>query len=316
MDLIDVRVAEIIEETPTIMSIRFERVDGDPLGVYQAGAHIDVVGPTAVTRQYSLCSTPDNPDSYAIAVKREPDSRGGSVALHELQVGDVLKIGAPRSIMKVDLSAGHHLLIAAGIGITPMLSIARWLDVHGYSFDLHYFARSRGEAAFLPLLEDRCPEKLHMHLGVPRTEHGPLLLEAMSNLPENTHVYTCGPSAFMDRVHEIAVQYVPEERYHQESFHATDQPDAEANQAFEVEFEGETYPVPAARSIVEVLQEAGVEVDTSCQEGICGTCILSVLEGTPEHRDSVLTKAEKEAGEQIATCVSRSRTPKLVLDWF
>lgn len=316
MDLIDVRVAEIIDETPTVKSIRFERTDGSPLGVYQAGAHIDVVGPTAVTRQYSLCSTPDDPNSYAIAVKREADSRGGSVALHDLKVGDVLQIGPPRSIMKADLTAGHHVLIAAGIGITPMLSIARWLDVHGYSFDLHYFARSRGEAAFLPLLEERCPEKLHVHLGVARDQHRPLLIEALSDLPENTHVYTCGPGVFMDLVHEIAVHQIPEEHYHQESFHATAQPGVEANTAFEVEFEGETYPVPPERSIVEVLQEAGVEVDTSCQEGICGTCILSVLEGTPEHRDSVLTKAEKEAGEQIATCVSRSKTPKLVLDWF
>lgn len=315
-ELIEVRVTEVIDETPTVKSIRFERVDGRPLGVYRAGAHLDVVGPTAVTRQYSLCSTPDDPNSYAIAVKREPESRGGSVALHELAVGDILKIGTPRSIMVADLSATHHVLIAAGIGITPMLSIARWLDVHGYGFDLHYFARSRQEAAFLPLLEDRCPEKLHRHLGVPRTEHEPILVEALSQMPPGSHVYTCGPAPFMDMVHEVAARYVPEEHYHQESFHAGEKFGPEENDAFEVEFEGQTYVVPSDRSIVEVLQEAGVGVETSCQEGICGTCIMAVLEGVPEHRDNVLTKAEKEANEQITTCVSRSKTPKLVLDWY
>lgn len=316
MELIDVRVAEIIDETPSVKSIRFERVDGAPLGVYQAGAHIDVVGPTAQTRQYSLCSTPDDPNSYAIAVKREENSRGGSAALHELKIGDVLQIGKPRSIMAVDLSAAHHVLVAAGIGITPMLSMARWLDVHGYDFDLHYFARSPNEAAFLPLLEERCPEKLHAHLGIPRTEHEHLLLQMLGQMPPGSHVYTCGPGPFMDMVHEVAVRFLPEEHFHQERFHATEQPGAEANTAFEVEFEGETFQIPTDRSIVQVLQDAGVEVDTSCQEGICGTCIMSVLEGTPEHRDSVLTKSEKASGDQIVTCVSRSQTAKLVLDWF
>lgn len=316
MKMLEVRVAEIIDETPTVKSIRFERVDGQPLGVYQAGAHVDVVGPTAVTRQYSLCSTPDDPDSYTVAVKREEKSRGGSAALHELQVGDVVQISQPRNLLGVHPEGRHHVLMAAGIGITPMLSMARWMDVHDHSFELHYFARSSEEAAFLPLLQERCPEKLHTHLGLPRGAHRSVLDRALTDLPADSHVYMCGPAGFMDVVREVAEQYVPAEHVHQESFEAATQPDASENTAFTVEFEGTAYEVPADRSIVDVLQEGGVDVDTSCQEGICGTCIMTVLAGVPEHRDNVLTKAEKEAGEQIAVCVSRSKTPTLTLDYF
>ncbi|WP_432557857.1 PDR/VanB family oxidoreductase [Granulicoccus sp. GXG6511] len=316
MKMIDVKVVEIVDETPTIKSFRFERVDGKPLGTYQAGAHVDVVGPTAVTRQYSLCSTPDDPNSYTVAVKREDKGRGGSSALHELAVGDVLQISEPRNLMGVDLSADHHVLMAAGIGVTPMLSMARWLDVHGYSFELHYYARSSEEAAFLPLLQERCPEKLHAHLGIAADEHEPRLRATMAAMPTGSHVYHCGPGPFMELVDRIAHEFLPDEKIHQESFQAAEQPDAAENTAFEVEFEDETYQIPPDKSIVEVLHEHDIEVDVSCQEGICGTCILSVLEGTPEHRDSVLTKAEKAANETIAVCVSRSKTPRLVLDWY
>lgn len=316
MKMIEVTVADIVDETDAIKSIRFVRSDGAPLGRYQAGAHVDVVGPTAITRQYSLCSTPDDPESYTVAVKREEKSRGGSVALHELKVGDRLQISEPRNLMRVDLTGSHHVLMAAGIGITPMLSMARWLHVHGHSFELHYFARSTEEAAFLPLLLDRCPDQLHTHLGLQPEEHHEVLSAALQELPEGSHVYVCGPGVFMDAVRSVAEGVVGADRVHQESFTAEKQPPASENEEFTVEFEGESYQVPPDRSIVEVLRENGADVDTSCQEGICGTCIMTVLEGVPEHRDNVLTRSEKEAGETMAICVSRARTPKLVLDYF
>lgn len=317
MTLIDVRVAEVIEETPTIKSIRFERIDGRPLGIYQAGAHVDVVTPSAITRQYSLCSKPEDPDSYTVAVKREEASRGGSSALHELRVGDVVQISEPRNLLGIHPDASHHVLVAAGVGITPMLSIARYLDLHGRDFDLHYFARSREDAAFIGLLEEKCPQKLHAHLGVGRERHEAILSEALQDLPADTHLYMCGPGPFMDMVQARAEQVLPEEAIHKEVFEATDQPDASENSSFEVEFEDRVYTVPPDRSIVEVLQEeASAEIDTSCEEGICGTCIMMVLAGEPEHRDNVLTKAEKAANEQITTCVSRARTDRLVLDYY
>lgn len=316
MELIDVRVAEIIDETPTIKSFRFVRRDGKPLGVYTPGAHVDVVGPTAVTRQYSLCSTPDDPESYLVAVKREDQSRGGSIALHDLKVGDELQISAPRNLMSMDESASHHVLIGAGIGITPMLSMARWMDVHDVSFELHYFARSSEDAAFLPLLQERCPEKLHTHLGIAPEAHEPLIREIVDHAREGSHVYVCGPVPFMDLVQEVSEERLSADHIHRESFQAAEQPGSEANHPFTVELEGETYEIPADRSIVEVLQENGADVDTSCQEGICGTCIMTVLSGEVEHRDNVLTASEKAAGDQMAVCVSRAKGDHLELDYF
>lgn len=316
MALIDVIVSDITQETPTIKSIRLEKPDGSPLGTYLPGAHIDVEGPTAITRQYSLCSTPDSADSFAFAVKREANSRGGSAALHELAVGDRLRISEPRNLLGIATDARHHVLVAAGIGITPMLSMARYMDVHDISFELHYFARTEAEAAFLPLLNDRCPEKLHAHIGVSRDSQEQVLDAAFTTLSAGTHVYTCGPDGFMDKVVAVAGRHVSPDAVHLENFHAAEQPDAAENAAFEVELEGETYEIPADKSIVDVLQENGCDVDTSCQEGICGTCIMQVLEGSPEHRDNVLTMAEKESGEVMAVCVSRTKSPRLVLDYY
>ncbi|WP_238422995.1 PDR/VanB family oxidoreductase [Gordonia sp. 'Campus'] len=316
MALIDVVVSAIVQETPRVKTFYLSRPDGSTIGEYSPGAHIDVVGPTAITRQYSLCSRPDGRESFAVAVKREENSRGGSAALHELQVGDRLQISEPRNLLGIDSAADHHVLVAAGIGITPMLSMARHMDVAGISFELHYFARTAEDAAFLPLLRDRCPEKLHAHVGIDRETQGSILSGALTSAPANSHVYVCGPEGFMTKVRDIAERFVPADAVHYEHFHASEPADSEADTAFDVELDGETYHVPADRSIVEVLEENGCDVDTSCQEGICGTCIMQVLAGEPEHRDNVLTKAERESGEVMAVCVSRTSGEKLVLDYY
>ena len=316
MALIDVTVTDIVQETPTVKSLQLSRLDGTPIGKYLPGAHIDIVGPTSITRQYSLCSRPDADDGFVVAVKREENSRGGSAALHDLKLGDTLKISEPRNLLEIAPDATHHVLIAAGIGITPMLSMARYMDVHGISFELHYFARTEEDAAFLPLLRDRCPEKLHAHVGVGREEQDRLLEGALDSSAADTHVYLCGPEGFMAKCVVLAERFIPASCVHFEYFHAVEQPDASENSAFEVELEGQTYQVPADKSIVEVLEESGCDVDTSCQEGICGTCIMQVLGGAPEHRDNVLTRSERESGELIAVCVSRTRDDRLVLDYY
>lgn len=316
MALIDVIVTDIVQETSTIKSFALSRADGTPLGSYIPGAHIDVVGPTSVTRQYSLCSRPDAEDSYVVAVKREENSRGGSSALHELAVGDALKISEPRNLLAIADDATHHVLVAAGIGITPMLSMGRYMDVHGISFELHYFARTEEDAAFLPLLRERCPDKLHAHVGLGRNDQEQVLGVALGKAAAGTHVYVCGPEGFMGKVVDLAGTHVPADHVHYEHFHATEQSGVDENAAFDVELEGETYHVPADRSIVEVLEENGCDVDSSCQEGICGTCIMQVLSGEPEHRDNVLTAAERAGGEVMAVCVSRARGDRLVLDYY
>lgn len=316
MSLIDVVVSDIVQETPTIKSFYLSMPDGAPIGHYSPGAHIDVVGPTSVTRQYSLCGRPDGDDAYLFAVKREAGGRGGSEALHELQVGDKLKISAPRNLMKIAEDGDHHVLVAGGIGITPMLSLARYMDVRDISFELHYYARSEEEAAFLPILTEKIADKLHAHLGVDRETQLQNLQKMVEGTPDNTHLYVCGPAGFMDSVREIAAARLPEGAIHFENFKPTESDEDQVNTEFDVELDGETYHVPADRSIVEVLNEAGCDIDTSCEEGICGTCIMEVLAGTPEHRDSVLTKAERAANETMAVCVSRTKDPKLVLEYF
>ena len=316
MALIDVVVTNIVQETPSIKSFELTRTDGTPLGSYVPGAHIDVVGPTSVTRQYSLCSKPDAGDGFVVAVKREEKSRGGSAALHEVQVGDHLKISEPRNLMAIHPDAARHVLVAAGIGITPMLSMARYLDVRGVDFDLHYFARSEQDAAFLPLLRERCPQKLHAHIGVSRDRQPELLEAAFAAVGQDAHVYVCGPAGFMATVVELAGTYLPADQVHFEHFHAAEAVDTASDRAFDVELDGQTYHVPADRSIVDVLEENGCDVDTSCQEGICGTCIMQVLSGEPEHRDNVLTAAERASGEVMAVCVSRTRGARLVLDYY
>lgn len=316
MELIDVVVSEIVVETPSVKTLYLSKSDGTPMGTYSPGAHIDVIGPTAITRQYSLCSTPDAGETFAVAVKREENSRGGSAALHELRVGDRLKISAPRSLLGIDSEATYHVLVAAGIGITPMLSMARYMHVHDIEFELHYFARSAQEAAFLPLLQDRCPEKLHSYLGVPREKQESVLAAALQQAPVGAHVYVCGPTGFMDKTVAVAAKYIPSANVHIENFHAVEHFGDVPDTAFEVELDGETYQVPADRSILDVLDENGCDIDTSCQEGICGTCIMQVLSGDPDHRDNVLSKSEKESGEVIAVCVSRAKGERLVIDYY
>ncbi len=236
MALIDVIVSDIVSETCSVKTLYLARADGTPIGKYTPGAHIDVVGPTAITRQYSLCSTPDSEETFAVAVKREENSRGGSVALHELRPGDRLQISEPRNLLHIAENARHHVLIAAGIGITPMLSMARYMDVHDIGFELHYFARSVEEAPFLPMLQEKCPEKLHAYLGIRRDLQESVLDAALSTARNDTHVYTCGPAGFMDKVLALAENYVPLDNVHFENFHAVERGEADGPEvAFDVD---------------------------------------------------------------------------------
>lgn len=317
MTSIKVRVDEIIEETPQIRSLRLVRPDGEPLGPYPAGAHIDVTGPTGVLRQYSLCGPPDEPGSLLIAVKLEPESRGGSRALHDVRVGDLLEVSAPRNLLGLADKADSHLLIAAGIGITPLLSMAYELSGRGEAFTLHYFARSREQAAFAALLEsdERFIGRVHLHTAVPREETDHLLRALAVARGSNDHVYTCGPVPFMDLVCAVFTPQVGADNVHLEHFTAAEI-DTSADRPFVVELDGQDYQIPADRSILSVLEENGVDVFKSCEEGICGSCVSGVLEGVPEHRDNCLSTADKAAGTQMALCVSRAASPRLVIELY
>lgn len=317
MSDIAVRVADIAQETADIKALRLVREDGEALGPYRAGAHIDVVGPTGIRRQYSLCGPPDEPASLLIAVKREPASRGGSAALHTVSVGDELLVGPPRNLLTLADDADRTILVGGGIGVTPLLSMAYELYRRAAEFELHYFARSREQAAFAALL-DRVEfrDRVHWHLGVPRAEHPAALAAARAATTSVSHVYTCGPEGFMDQVSEVFAPIVGEDNVHVEHFTATDV-DTSQDAAFTVELDtGETFEIPPDRSILSVLTDNGIEVFKSCEEGICGSCVSGVLEGVPDHRDNCLSAADKAAGNQMALCVSRARSEKLVIELY
>ncbi|MFI0448838.1 PDR/VanB family oxidoreductase [Actinomadura sp. 6N118] len=313
-----VRVAEVTQETPEIRTLRLVREDGAPFTPYPAGAHIDVTGPTGVLRQYSLCSPPDDPSSLLIAVKREARSRGGSAALHEVTTGDHLKISKPRNLIALAADADRHILVAGGIGVTPLLSMAFELHSRGAEFELHYFARSRQEAPFADLLENRAEfgDRVCPHFGVPRGDQPTVLAEVAPRLTAADHVYTCGPQGFMDQVVSVFAPVVGAGHVHVEHFVAKEI-DKSGDRPFTVELDtGEVFEIPADKSILQVLTDDGVEVFTSCEEGICGSCVSGVLDGVPDHRDNCLSAADKVSGTQMALCVSRALSDKLVIELY
>lgn len=317
MSLFQVRVIEVIQETPQIKSFRLARLDGQPFDPFEPGAHIDV-GLTDITRQYSLVSPSHKLDSFIIAVKLEESGQGSS-RMHQLQVGDLLDIGTPRNLLNLADGADKHLLVGGGIGITPLVPMAYQLHRTGQSFEFHYFARSESEAAFIDILKERSGfiDKVYFHFGVPPEDVAKVLARTMGGLTKNSHVYTCGPVGFMSLIEELTAPLVGEFNVHIEHFEASPAVDESENTSFEVELDtGEVFEVPADRSIVEVLRENGIDVETSCNEGICGTCVNGVLEGIPDHRDNCLSKADRAANDQMALCVSRAQTPRLVIELY
>lgn len=306
----------IIDETPDIRSFRFVRADGQDLPEYEPGAHIDVTAPSGITRQYSLCGPLDDKRAYTVAVKKEVESRGGSRSLHDdVTVGMELEIGAPRNLFALDPAAKEHLLFGAGIGVTPLLSMAYRLHATNAPFTLHYFVRSEEHAAFFQLMKTLpFAGKIQFHFGI-LPDQLPSYLEERMAVNSTAHVYTCGPGPFMDLVVTAAGKTRPEDHIHLEHFKAEPVAEGDAD-SFEVKLasSGKILNVPASMTILKVLEQEGIAIDTSCKEGICGSCVIPVLDGEPDHRDHCLSKKEKAANNQICTCVSRAKSAMLVLD--
>ncbi|MEC4771365.1 PDR/VanB family oxidoreductase [Burkholderia cenocepacia] len=318
-----VRIDALIDAAQDIRCFRVSRVDGQPFDAYEPGAHIDVTAPSGVTRQYSLCGNPDERGSYLFAVKKEAQSRGGSRSLHDdVNVGAELSIGTPRNLFRLADDASEHVLIAAGIGITPLLSMAYALHKRGARYRLHYFARSRAHAAFVDALSAE-PFASHVtfHYGVEPDALAAELGRCVESIDPTAHVYTCGPGPFMDAVVAAAARRIPEDAIHLERFAAEPSGAVTAANAapadgFEVRLQrsGHSVRVAPDTSIVDALAQIGIEVDTSCGEGVCGTCMVPVLDGEPDHRDHCLSKAERASNTVICCCVSRARSAVLVLD--
>ncbi len=313
-----VRVTKKQAEAEGITSFELARTDGAPLPPFSAGSHIDVHLPDSaggLVRQYSLCNASHEQHRYRIAVLRDAASRGGSVSMHDsVHEGDLITISTPRNLFALH-PAPHTLLVAGGIGVTPLMCMADRLQRTGASYALHYSTRSPERTAFANELA-ASPMAPHVHFYTDSSGHRQEALALLADAPAGTRLYVCGPAGFIDHVVNTARNLAwPDDHIHLEYFAAPAQ-DTSGDQTFEVRLAstGKTYTVAKDTSVVHALREHGVDIMTACEQGVCGTCITRVLEGEVEHRDMYLTEEERASNEQFLPCCSRARSKLLVLD--
>lgn len=317
MEHLSVVVVRKSVEAEGIVGFELARPDRAPLPAFGAGSHIDVLVPGGLTRQYSLCNDSLEQHRYRIAVLRDPNSRGGSVAMHDaVNEGDVLHISEPRNHFPLR-HAARSLLFAGGIGVTPLLCMAQRLAAVGADFTMHYCTRSPERAAFRrEIASSAFAQRVHLHHDNGPPSQKLNLQKVLAQPYPDTALYVCGPTGFIGHVVDTAkANGWAGEQIHLEYFGAAPQ-DTTADQAFEVKIAstGKTYPVAAGQTVVQALQAHGIDILTSCEQGVCGTCITRVLDGEPDHRDLYFTDEEKARNDQFTPCCSRARSKSLVLD--
>lgn len=309
------RVRTIRHEAERVLSVELVPVDGGGFPPFTPGAHIDLHLPNGITRSYSLVNSPDEVDRYVIGVLADANSRGGSRYVHEqLRCGAILTIGAPRNNFALDEDAASTVLVAGGIGITPMLCMYRRLREKGRDVRLIYCARQRSQAAFLDEL-DTLTGDVHLHFDAESDGRPFDLGTLLAQQPADVHAYCCGPNAMLS-VFEAACEKAGVANVHIERFSAG-APVVDAQQSgytVELAKSGRRLAVPAGAKLLDVLLEAGVDVDFSCREGLCGACETRVLGGCPDHRDSVLTQSDKASNSVMMICVSGAKGGTLTLD--
>ncbi|MCC9004983.1 PDR/VanB family oxidoreductase [Pseudomonas putida] len=315
--MIDAVVVSRNDEAQGICSFELAAADGSLLPPFSAGAHIDVHLPDGLVRQYSLCNHPEERHRYLIGVLNDPASRGGSRSLHEqVQAGARLRISAPRNLFPLAEGAQRSLLFAGGIGITPILCMAEHLSHSGHDFELHYCARSSERAAFVERIRNApFADRLFVHFDE-QPETALDIAQVLGNPQEDVHLYVCGPGGFMQHVLASARGLDWQEANLHREYFAAAPVDASNDGSFSVQVgsTGQVFEVPADQTVVQVLEQHGIEIAMSCEQGICGTCLTRVLQGTPDHRDMFLTEEEQALNDQFTPCCSRSKTPLLVLD--
>lgn len=317
--MLKARVARKSALAEDICGLDLRALDGEPpLPAFQAGAHIDVHLPGGFVRQYSLCNSPQRNDGYQLAVQRERCSRGGSWAVHDVvREGDSLLIGGPHNRFALSCDASRHLLLAGGIGATPLMAMAWTLLEREADFEMHYFTRSAGRTAFREEIRTS-PLAAHVrHWYGDIAGERPTIDALLSQATAGTHLYVCGPAGFIDHAIEACVRHgVPSQRIHYERFLANPMPCVAEERDFTVVVHstGQRIGVAARESVAEALARAGVSIPLSCEQGICGTCLTDIRRGIPDHRDRYLTEEERMAGNCFTPCCSRSLTPELVLD--
>ena len=315
---LQVRVARKAVEALDIVTLELVAVDGQALPAFSAGSHVDVQLPNGITRQYSLCNDPQETHRYQIGVLRDAASRGGSQAVHELvKEGDVLTISAPRNHFSLAHEAKKHLLLAGGIGVTPILCMAERLANTGADFAMHYATRAPERTAFRQrIAASAFASRVQFHYDNGDAAQKLDLQKLLGQPQAGTHLYVCGPKGFMDAVLATARNSGwPEAQIHYEFFGAeVAKSDSDASFEIKLASSGRIVMVPKDQTVVQALAAAGVDVMISCEQGVCGTCLTRVIEGVPDHKDSYLTPEEQAANDQFTPCCSRSKTPQLVLD--
>ncbi|WP_205326082.1 PDR/VanB family oxidoreductase [Glycomyces sp. YM15] len=308
----DLVVDAVRQESDGVVSLRLIAPGDRELPTWAPGAHVDLMLPNGAVRQYSLCGDPADRASWRLGILREPQSRGGSSFVHDsVKKGTVLRTRGPRNNFAL-ADSPRYRFIAGGIGITPILPMIAAAHAAGADWTLHYGGRSRRSMAFLDELGaygDRVTVLAADEVGLPD-------LDALLGSPEpDTLVYCCGPGGLLDAVEQRCAAW-PAGALHLERFAAKEPASAADDAAFELLLQesGLNLTVPADKSVFEVVREAGVNVVGSCFEGVCGTCETGVVDGEVDHRDSVLSPAEREENEVMMICVSRCRSGRLTLE--
>ncbi|MGE8066015.1 PDR/VanB family oxidoreductase [Pseudomonas sp. NPDC089569] len=313
-DHLTLRVVDLAAEAKGAMVVELRAPCGGELPVFTPGAHIELHLGEGIVRQYSLCNDARDRDCYRVGVGLSPTSRGGSRHVHQsLRVGDLITVTAPRNNFALAEDAARHVFFAGGIGITPILSMIKWCEANRRPWHLFYLVRNRQRAAFLEELA-AYGDKVTLHAD---DEAGGLfdVASAVDRQSPDSHFYTCGPTPLMLAV-EAAARSFASEQVHFEWFTPKAPATPASTQTFSIKLarSGKTFDVPADRSILEVLELQGIQVENSCREGTCASCETRVLAGTPDHRDSVLSDAERKKNCSMMICVSRAISPTLELD--
>lgn len=312
--MVELKIERIDAVTERVSLFTLVSTTGGALVGYHAGAHIDFDLGEVGTRSYSLIDfepESDNPTAYRVAVQREPDGDGGSTAMHNLAVGDKITASQPRNEFRLHEGMAPSLLIAGGIGVTPIISFATELSRRSCPFTFHYATRNEAFCPFRGRLLSLFSDTLTLWFD---DINGIDLDKLIQDATADTHIYCCGPKDMIETVRERAVAAgFAKCQIHFEFF---DSPAArEGDKPFEVEIsDGRVFTVPADKSIIDVLEENDVDVLFDCSRGDCGVCQTDVISGTPDHRDVVLSDAERASGEVMQICVSRAKSPRLVLD--
>lgn len=318
-DNLDVRISSKTLLADGVVCLELVPSLNDALPSFTAGAHIDVFLPNGLVRQYSLSNSPAETHRYVLGVRRDPSSRGGSLAVHDLlREGDSIKISSPRNKFPLISQARHSILLAGGIGITPILSMAEQLLINGESFELHYSCRTESEVAFKERLNSQdLKPNVRIHLSRSSLGSGRLDFSSVLSKPkEQTHLYICGSSAYVDSALTSARLFGWSEECLHREFFSLESKSSDESCSFRISLarSGKVVFVDAQQTALEALKLAGVDVPSSCEQGVCGTCLTTVVAGVPLHRDSYLTPQEQEKNDQFLPCCSRALCEELVLD--